>query len=108
MALFGPLLLGYFIVDMAVMATTGKDIIQHVTGVDVYGIVLDPIIDFLLPDDGGGGAGGGGFDYDYIDEWGNIIIGGQDAWGAAITDMLWMVIFAIAVLALIVMLRTRR
>jgi len=87
----------FMAVDMVVMLATGKDIIQHATGVDIYAPIVDPIVDFLT-----GGSGGGGFDYDYIDEWGNIIVGNQDMWGIAITDMLWIMILGMVILALIV------
>jgi len=89
------ILTGFFIIDIVVMATTGKDIIQHITGVDVYGYILDPIIDFIWPD---------------LAESGGLqeVIDNQDAWGAALMDMMSILFLLMVVILLITFIMAAR
>ena len=88
-----PAILGaYFVLDLVVMFATGEDIIQHLTGVDIYAPIVDPIVNFLLPDGGGGSSSA------------QDIIDNQDAWGVALMDGLSMIFTALIIIAILVFL----
>ena len=87
-----PAILGaYFVIDLVVMFATGEDIIQHLTGIDIYAPIVDPIVNFLLPDTGGGNSA-------------QDIIDNQDAWGVALMDGMSMIFTALIIIAVLVFL----
>lgn len=116
-----PLIMGaFFVVDMAVMLTTGKDVIEHVTGVDVYAPVVDPIVDFITGDSGNSSGGAdtgiimdaldelGSIILDRMDEWGLVTLDYIDEWGAVLQDMISIVIIlVVVVIVLMFVLRSK-
>ncbi|MCL2607700.1 MAG: hypothetical protein FWD92_04020 [Methanomassiliicoccaceae archaeon] len=81
----------FFIVDLVVMGVTGKDIIQHTTGIDIYSPIVDPIVNFLLPAQSGGWS---------LED----VIANQDLWGNTIMDALTWIFIGIVVLGILIIL----
>ena len=111
-----PLLGLFFVADIVVTAVTGKDIIEHVTGVDVFGFITNPISDFVADVITGGSSNDYSAIYEYMDswgialmeymdEWGFAIIDHIDQWGAVLQDLLYVIIILVAIV-LIFMLNT--
>ena len=102
-----PLIIGIalFVADVVIVPyfNDGKDIIETVTGVDLWGPIVDPIVDFIFPDENSGW-----FDYEYIDEWGNIIIDNQNAWGGALQDLIFVVIIMLVIVCVLVLVTRHR
>jgi len=91
-----PLIIGaFFLVDLGVMVVTGKDTIQHLTGIDIYAPIVDPIVDWIS------GSGGGGLTAEDI-------IDNQDWWGSTIMDAMTLVFVALAIIALLIILTRPR
>ena len=90
LAIAGKALFGLFVVDVGLMAFTGKDVIEHVTGVDVWGSVWDFVFPESVSD-----MGAGGFDYGYVDAWGSHIYGLIELGFVLIGALLVIILFAV-------------
>ncbi len=111
-----PAVLGIiFVADLAVTLVTGKDIIEHVTGVDVWAPIVDPVSDFIadtiVPDAGSAESIDWGPWFqsiqDNMDEWGLAIFENMNNWGDFISTLLYIVIAGIILLAILILIRTK-
>lgn len=121
MAFFIPVLLfiAPIVADLVVEHYTGKDILYHVTGYDVWGAVdekvINPFIDYILPE-GGTSSPDAGYDWsewfqgiqDNMDAWGFALMDNMDAWGTAMSEVLFFIVACLFLIIFLLIVRGSR